>query len=136
MDVTRRGIYHCLVHCEWKNDPVVPCRHCCPGLPRMAQPRQKVLLATAVEYGVVIGENGEEIATSQGHCDVISMETGCVLAESYERFCEGKWVGKQWVSDEGGVLNPVLETKSPKDLLKMLRVSSLRSPEQSPSNGA
>lgn len=46
------------------------------------------------------------------------METGCVMAESYERFCEGNWVGNQWVSEEGGVLNPVLETKSPKDLLK------------------
>jgi len=86
--------------------------------PEWLSPDKKFLLATAVEYGVVIGENGEEIATSQGHCDVISMETGCVLAESYERFCEGKWVGKQWVSEEGEVLNPVLVTKSPKDLLE------------------
>jgi len=86
--------------------------------PEWLSPDKKTLLATPVEYGVVIGENGEEIATSQGHCAVISMETGCVLAESYERFCEGNWEGHQWVSEEGGVLNPVLETKSPKDLLK------------------
>ena len=86
--------------------------------PEWLSPDKKILLATPVEYGVVIGENGEEIPTSQGHCAVISMETGCVLAESYERFCEGKWVGNQWVSEERGVLKPALETKPPKELLK------------------
>lgn len=86
--------------------------------PEWLSPDKKILLATPVEYGVVIGENGEEIPTSQGHCAVISMETGCVLAESYERFCEGKWVGNQWVSEEGGVLKPALETRPPKELLK------------------
>lgn len=86
--------------------------------PEWLSPDKKTVLATPVEYGVVIGENGEEIATSQGHCAVISMETGCVLAESYERFCEGNWEGHQWVSEEGGVLNPALETKPPKELLK------------------
>lgn len=86
--------------------------------PEGLSPDKKILLAVAVEYGVVIGENGEEIAASQGHCDVISMETGCVLAERSERFCVGKWAGSRWVSEEGEVLQPTLETKSPKDLLK------------------
>jgi len=81
-------------------------------------PDKKTLLLDPVSFGMLSVENGEEKPVSQQHCDVISMETGCVLAERSASFCVGKWVGKEWVSEDGEVLNPALETKSPKDLLK------------------
>jgi hypothetical protein len=81
-------------------------------------PDKKTLLLDPVSFGMLSVESGEEKLVSQQHCDVISMETGCVLAERSASFCVGKWVGNQWVSADGEVLNPALETQSPKDLLK------------------
>jgi hypothetical protein len=81
-------------------------------------PDKKTLLLDPVSFGMLSVESGEEKLVSQQHCDVISMETGCVLAERSASFCVGKWVGNQWVSADGQVLNPALETQSPKDLLK------------------
>ena len=81
-------------------------------------PDKKTLLLDPVSFGMLSVESGEEKLVSQQHCDVISMETGCVLAERSASFCVGKWVGNQWVSADGQVLNPALETQSPKGLLK------------------
>lgn len=81
-------------------------------------PDKKTLLLDPVSFGMLSVESGEEKLVSQQHCDVISMETGCVLAERSASFCVGKWVGNQWVSNDGEVFNPVLETKPPKDLLR------------------
>jgi len=81
-------------------------------------PDKKTLLLDPVSFGMLSVESGEEKLVSQQHCDVISMETGCVLAERSASFCVGKWVGNQWVSNDGEVFNPALETKPPKDLLR------------------
>ncbi|MFJ2322975.1 type IV pilus biogenesis/stability protein PilW [Pseudomonas sp. NPDC087817] len=83
-------------------------------------PDKKTLLLDPVMFGMLSLENGEEKLESQQHCDVISMETGCVLAERSPRFCLGKWVGNQWFSEDGEVLTPTLETQSPKDWLKYI----------------
>ncbi|MFJ2482510.1 type IV pilus biogenesis/stability protein PilW [Pseudomonas sp. NPDC087598] len=83
-------------------------------------PDKKTLLLDPVVFGMLSDENQEEKLVSQQHCDVISMETGCVLAERSPRFCLGKWVGNQWFSDDGEVLTPTLETQSPKDWLKYI----------------
>lgn len=86
--------------------------------PELLSPDKKTLLLDPVVFGMLTEEDGKETLHSQQHCDVISMETGCVLAERSPRFCLGKWLGNQWVSEDGEVFNPVLETKPPKELLK------------------
>lgn len=86
-------------------------------------PDKKTLLVNQAVYGLVVGQDGEDIPTEQTRCDVISMETGCVLLQRVARFCAGKWVGNSWTSDDGEVLSPAMETPSPKELLK--QVSSI-----------
>ncbi|RON68103.1 hypothetical protein BK671_14280 [Pseudomonas fluorescens] len=88
------------------------------GHSNMLSPDKKTLLLDPVIFGMLSLENGEEKLESQQHCVVISMETGCVLADRWASYCVGQWKGNQWVSDAGDVLTPGLETKSPKDLLK------------------
>jgi len=90
------------------------------GHPDWLSPDKKTLLLDPVVFGMLSLENGEEKLESQQHCDVISMETGCVLAERSPRFCLGKWVGNQWFSEDGEVLTPTLETESPRDWLKYI----------------
>ncbi|WP_192552576.1 tetratricopeptide repeat protein [Pseudomonas sp. IzPS59] len=84
----------------------------------MLSPDKKTLLLDPVIFGMLSDENGEEKLVSQQHCTMISMETGCVLADRSATFCVGQWKGNQWVTDDGEVLTPALETRSPKDLLK------------------
>ncbi|VVP87870.1 tetratricopeptide repeat protein [Pseudomonas fluorescens] len=98
------------------------------GHSNMLSPDKKTLLLDPVIFGMLSLENGEEKLESQQHCVVISMETGCVLADRWATFCVGQWKGNQWISADGDVLTPALETKSPKDLLKY--VSSME-PAQS-----
>lgn len=98
------------------------------GHSHMLSPDKKTLLLDPVVFGMLSDENQEEKLVSQQHCDVISMETGCVLADRWATFCVGEWKGNQWVSADGDVLTPTLETVSPKDLLKY--VSSME-PAQS-----
>ncbi|MBK5526745.1 tetratricopeptide repeat protein [Pseudomonas sp. TH06] len=98
------------------------------GHSEMLSPDKKTLLLDPVIFGMLSLENGEEKLESQQHCTAISMETGCVLADRWATFCVGQWKGNQWVSADGYVLTPALETKSPKDLLKY--VSSME-PAQS-----
>ncbi|MFW9079795.1 tetratricopeptide repeat protein [Pseudomonas sp. P2757] len=90
------------------------------GHSNMLSPDKKTLLLDPVIFGMLSEEDGKETLQSQQHCDVISMETGCVLAERSAYFCVGKWVSNQWVSADGDVLSPTLETVSPKDLLKQV----------------
>lgn len=90
-------------------------------------PDKKTLLINQTLYGVVIGQEGEEILTEETSCDLISMETGCVLHQHVARFCYGEWEGNQWISGEGEVLDLVMKTPSPKDLLK--QVSSIETAE-------
>lgn len=90
------------------------------GHPDWLSPDKKTLLLDPVVFGMLSDENQEEKLVSQQHCDVISMETGCVLAERSPRFCLGKWVGNQWFSEDGEVLTPILETESPKEWLKYI----------------
>jgi hypothetical protein len=88
------------------------------GHPDWLSPDKKTLLLDPVIFGMLSLENGEEKLESQQHCVVISMETGCVLADRWATFCVGQWKGNQWVSEDGDVLIPTLETTSPKHLLK------------------
>ena len=97
------------------------------GHSEMLSPDKKTLLLDPVIFGMLSLENGEEKLESQQHCVVISMETGCVLADRSATFCVGQWKGNQWVSADGDALTPALETKSPKDLLKY--VSSMEPPQ-------
>lgn len=90
-------------------------------------PDKKTVLLLQTLYGVVIGQEGEEIPTEETGCGVISMETGCVLSEHVARFCDGKWEGNRWTSGEGEDLDLALTTPSPKDLLN--RVSSIEIPQ-------
>lgn len=91
-------------------------------------PDKKTLLLLQTLYGVVIGQEGEEIPTEETGCDVISMETGCVLRQHAAPFCYGEWEGNRWTAGEGEVLDRVMKTPSPRDLLK--QVSSIE-PTQS-----
>jgi hypothetical protein len=90
------------------------------GHPDWLSPDKKTVLLDPVVFGMLSLENGEEKLQSQQHCAVISMETGCMLAERSPRFCLGKWVGNQWFSEDGEVLTPSLETESPKKWLKYI----------------
>ncbi|WP_454864119.1 tetratricopeptide repeat protein [Pseudomonas hormoni] len=83
-------------------------------------PDKKTLLVSQAIYGSVVGQDGEVIPTERARCDVISMETGCVLLQRAARYCAGKWVGNSWTSDDGEVLSPTMETPSPKELLKLV----------------
>ncbi|UQS13380.1 type IV pilus biogenesis/stability protein PilW [Pseudomonas sp. HS6] len=90
-------------------------------------PDKKTVLLLQTLYGVVIGQEGEEIPTEETGCGVISMETGCVLSEHVARFCDGTWEGNRWASGEGEVLDLALTTPSPKDFLN--QVSSIEMPQ-------
>lgn len=83
-------------------------------------PDKKTLLLLQTLYGVGIGQEGEKITYEETGCGVISMETGCVLSEHTARFCYGKWEGNRWASGDGAVLDLVMATPSPKDLLTQL----------------
>jgi hypothetical protein len=83
-------------------------------------PDKKTLLVNRAVYGVVSGSDGVGIPTQRTYCDVISMETGCVLLQRDARFCSGKWVGNRWTSDDGEVLKPDMETLSPQALLRQV----------------
>ena len=90
-------------------------------------PDKKTVLLLQTLYGVVIGQEGEEIPTEETGCGVVSMETGCVLSQHAATFCYGNWEGNRWASGEGKVLDLALTTPSPKDLLN--RVSSIEIPQ-------
>lgn len=90
-------------------------------------PDKKTLLLLQTLYGVVIGQEGEEISTEETGCGVISMETGCVLSQHVARFCYGKWEGNRWISGEEDVPDLVMQTPSPKELLKL--VSNIEMPQ-------
>ncbi|WP_085630221.1 MULTISPECIES: type IV pilus biogenesis/stability protein PilW [unclassified Pseudomonas] len=90
-------------------------------------PDKKTMLILQTLYGVVVGQEGEEIPTEETGCGVVSMETGCVLSQHAARFCYGKWEGNRWASGEGEVLDLALTTPSPKELLK--QVSSIEVPQ-------
>jgi len=90
-------------------------------------PDKKTLLLLHTLYGVVFGQEGEEIPTEETGCDAISMETGCVLSQHMASFCYGKWEGNRWTSEEGEDSDFVMNTPSPKELLK--QVSSIETAE-------
>ncbi|WP_235375857.1 tetratricopeptide repeat protein [Pseudomonas fluorescens] len=90
-------------------------------------PDKKTVLLLQTLYGVVIGQEGEEIPTEETGCGVVSMESGCVLSQHVATFCYGKWEGNRWTSGEGEVLDLALTTPSPKDLLN--QVSSIEMPQ-------
>ncbi|MGY2443190.1 tetratricopeptide repeat protein [Pseudomonas sp. SDO52101_S400] len=89
-------------------------------LPRWLSPDRKTLLVNQTMYGMLSDGSGEDSFQSRSYCDVISMETGCVLLQRDDQFCAGKWVGNSWTTDEGEVLKPEMETPSPQALLKTL----------------
>ena len=97
------------------------------GHPDWLSPDKKTLLLDPVVFGMLSLENGEEKLESQQHCDVISMETGCVLSQPVARFCYGKWEGNRWTSGEEDAPDLVMQTPSPKDLLK--QVSNIEMPQ-------
>jgi hypothetical protein len=86
----------------------------------LLSPDKKTLLVNRDVYGVLSGPDGEDIPTQRTYCDVISMETGCVLLQRDARFCSGKWVGNRWTSDDGEVLKPDMEALSPQALLRQV----------------
>ena len=97
------------------------------GHPDWLSPDKKTLLLDPVVFGMLSLENGEEKLESQQHCVVISMETGCVLSQHVARFCYGKWEGNRWTSGEEDAPDLVMQTPSPKDLLK--QVSNIEMPQ-------
>lgn len=56
------------------------------GHSNMLSPDKKTLLLDPVIFGMLSEENGEEKLVLQQHCAVISMETGCVLADRWATF--------------------------------------------------
>ncbi|MDI2592785.1 tetratricopeptide repeat protein [Pseudomonas sp. 681] len=82
-------------------------------------------LAPSKEYALiqrtVFGElnNKQQVeATEKSYCDMVSMDTGCVLLSRPAEACSGSWKGENWKTDEGEIINPKLETISPKELVK------------------
>ncbi|MEG2797090.1 MAG: tetratricopeptide repeat protein, partial [Pseudomonas sp.] len=76
-------------------------------------PDRKTLLVSQAMFAMLSDGSGEDTPTSRSHCDVISMETGCVLLQRDDQFCSGEWVGDRWKPSGGEALKPELETPSP-----------------------
>ncbi|WP_259644876.1 type IV pilus biogenesis/stability protein PilW [Pseudomonas cichorii] len=69
----------------------------------------------------VFGElsDGQKVTTTEkSYCDMISMESGCVLLSRPAEVCSGSWKDSSWATDAGEIVTPKLEAITPKDLLK------------------
>lgn len=71
----------------------------------------------------VFGElsSGQQVdVTENSYCDMVSMDTGCVLLSRSAEACSGSWKGASWSTDGGDVIEPKLETISPGSLVKSI----------------
>ncbi|MFJ2389836.1 tetratricopeptide repeat protein [Pseudomonas koreensis] len=80
-------------------------------------PSKKYALVQRTVFGEL--SNGQEVvATENNYCDMVSMDTGCVLLSRSAEACSGSWKGGNWLTDGGEVIVPNLETISPNNLIK------------------
>ncbi|WP_143505293.1 type IV pilus biogenesis/stability protein PilW [Pseudomonas sp. ICMP 460] len=82
----------------------------------LAPDRSLVVLQRSV-FGVL--NDGEQISTTEkNYCDMISLQSGCVLLTRPAQFCSGSWKVGEWITDAGEIVKPELEIISPQDLVK------------------
>lgn len=80
-------------------------------------PNKKYALVQRTVFGEL--SSGQQVdATENNYCDMVSMDTGCVLLSRSAEACSGSWKGANWSSDGGEVIAPKLETISPGNLIK------------------
>jgi hypothetical protein len=80
-------------------------------------PNRKYALIQRTVFGEL--NDGQQItATEESYCDMVSMDTGCVLLSRPAEACSGSWKGGNWSTDGGEVIAPKLETITPKELVK------------------
>ncbi|RMO18236.1 hypothetical protein ALQ47_00001 [Pseudomonas cichorii] len=58
--------------------------------------------------------------TEKSYCDMVAMDSGCVLLSRPAEACSGNWKNGNWSTDGGEVITPRLETVTPKDLIKSI----------------
>ncbi|GFM77020.1 hypothetical protein PSCICM_28390 [Pseudomonas cichorii] len=79
----------------------------------------------AIIQRTVFGElhDSEKVtSTEKNYCDMISMDSGCVLLSRPAEACSGSWKEGTWSTDGGETIKPQLETISPKELIKSTSV--------------
>ncbi|PAU55467.1 type IV pilus biogenesis/stability protein PilW [Pseudomonas sp. PICF141] len=80
-------------------------------------PSRKYALIQRTVFGEL--NDGQQItSTEKSYCDMVSMDTGCVLLSRPAEACSGSWKGVNWSTDGGEVIAPKLETITPKELVK------------------
>ncbi|WP_122447470.1 MULTISPECIES: tetratricopeptide repeat protein [Pseudomonas syringae group] len=67
--------------------------------------------------------------TEKNYCDMVEMNSGCVLLSRSAEVCSGSWKGSIWSADGGEIVKPKLETINPQKLIESIstvRGSTLR----------
>ncbi|MBX8488622.1 tetratricopeptide repeat protein [Pseudomonas cichorii] len=80
-------------------------------------PDRKYLLIQRTVFGE-LNDSQQITSTEKSYCDMVAMDTGCVLLTRPAEACSGSWKNGNWSTDGGEVIEPRLETVSPKDLIK------------------
>lgn len=80
-------------------------------------PNRKYAMVQRTVFGEL--SKGQDVeATENNYCDMVSMDTGCVLLSRPAEACSGSWKDGNWLADGGEVIAPKLETISPGNLIK------------------
>ncbi|WP_397449498.1 tetratricopeptide repeat protein [Pseudomonas sp. NA-150] len=83
-------------------------------------PDKSKVFVQRVEFGEVTDQDGVTLNTENQYCDLLSMDTGCVMLSRPAEFCSGSWSGSVWRTEEGDSIKLGLETESPRELLKTI----------------
>ncbi|MBX8574468.1 tetratricopeptide repeat protein [Pseudomonas cichorii] len=80
-------------------------------------PDKKYVLIQRIVFGE-LNDSQQVTSTEKSYCDMMAMDNGCVLLTRPVEVCSGNWMDGNWLTDGGEVVEPRLETVSPKDLIK------------------
>ncbi|MBX8536453.1 tetratricopeptide repeat protein [Pseudomonas cichorii] len=80
-------------------------------------PDGKYVLIRRTVFGE-LNDSQQITSTEKSYCDMVAMDTGCVLLTRPAEACSGSWKNGNWSTDGGEVIESRLETVSPKDLIK------------------
>jgi len=83
--------------------------------PNSLSPSKKYALIQRTIFGEL--DDGQQVVnTEKSYCDMISVDTSCVLLSRSAEACSGSWEGDSWSIYGGGVITPALETLPPEEL--------------------
>ncbi|MCV4286818.1 tetratricopeptide repeat protein [Pseudomonas capsici] len=80
-------------------------------------PDGKYVLIQRTVFGE-LNDSQQITNTEKSYCDMVAMDSGCVLLSRPAEACSGSWKNGNWSTDGGEVIAPRLETVTPKDLIK------------------